>query len=171
MLLAAGNQLALLSGTEAGEPGGEGIPRQDGGAGGESRRMCCFLGVAREATHAFPSLLACRSLWRKSGPLPQYHPAFISALLLGGGLQAAAGILGAIAAWLQAMRRHAEQQAEGGGGTGFGGPPVGADGSRVQQQLDPEAHAAGPAFQGKHAAWRGCYQGIQPAVLHGSLIS
>ena len=72
-----------------------------------------------------------------AGPLPQYHPTFLAALLLSGKRAMAAAVLQRLAAWLTALRQHAE--ASGGeGGTAASQPP------------SPEEHGSGtsPAVDG-----------------------
>ena len=54
--------------------------------------------------------VACRRLLELSGPLPQYHPTFLAALLLAGRPGAAVAVLQRLTAWLAALRL---QQGEG----------------------------------------------------------
>ena len=43
-----------------------------------------------------------------AGPLPQYHPTFLAALLLSGKRSLAAAVLQRLAAWLTALQQHAD---------------------------------------------------------------
>ncbi len=43
-----------------------------------------------------------------AGPLPQYHPTFLAALMLSGKRSLAAAVLQRLAAWLTALQQHAD---------------------------------------------------------------
>jgi hypothetical protein len=53
----------------------------------------------------------CRLLLECGGPLPQYHPTFLAALLLSSKHAMAAAILQRLAAWLAALRQHTQAAA------------------------------------------------------------
>ena len=53
----------------------------------------------------------CRLLLECGGPLPQYHPTFLAALLLSGKHAKAAAILQRLTAWLAALRQHTQTDA------------------------------------------------------------
>ena len=53
----------------------------------------------------------CRLLLESAGPLPQYHPSFLSALLLAGKRDAAAAVFQRLTLWLAALQQQAEANA------------------------------------------------------------
>lgn len=63
-----------------------------------------------------------RLLLESAGPLPQYHPRFLAALLLSGKYTAAAAVLQRLAAWLIALRQH-EDTAKAAGEVALHHPP------------------------------------------------
>ena len=117
--------------------------------------------------HPGPACAACRLLLEACGPLPQYHPSFLAALLLAGKPAAAAAILQRLATWLaalQAQQREAEvaASAEGSGAT----PPLspGAPFGAVAEQAGAEGggELPPPMFPGELASSM-----IRQGPLHG----
>jgi hypothetical protein len=107
-------------------------------------------------------LLRCGCSWAlaQAGPLPQYHPAMLAALVLAGKAQAAAAVLHALLAWMQALRQHAAAQqaqraaaaAELSGAEGEAGRPRIGEGSPAR--LTPRGGAQG-AGRGAAPAYKG----------------
>lgn len=99
--------------------------------GEEGRTRDCLLSVhpailplplrqypAAPRHQSHPQRLPRRWVLERAGPLPQYHPAALAALLLAGRPGAAAAVLGALLAWVRALRQHdAAQCAQQEGGT------------------------------------------------------
>lgn len=74
-----------------------------------------------------------------AGPLPQYHPAVLGALVLAGRLDAALAVLCALLGWLRALRQ--QQEAAG---------TAGVEAARLQGgPFAAQAPQGPPKYQGK----------------------
>ena len=98
-----------------------------------------------------------------AGPLPQYHPTFLAALLLSGKRAVAAAVFQRLAAWLSALQQQADAGLEAAAlPPPSPGVPVAADGSRSKVVDEPAACFAGkPSCQGLFASLRICIKGAR----------
>jgi hypothetical protein len=97
-----------------------------------------------------------RLLLDAAGPLPQYHPSFLAALLLSGKHKAVSTILGRLEAWLAALRQQSGEGEEAAGDAALQQPasPVpgahiaGGDGLAAGMAGGPLPSFAGNGFSG-----------------------
>lgn len=175
VVAAAGDQLLRLSDTVL-------LPatEQEGGGAqllGRCVRSCCIkafesaLFGCHGSQHVLPGLFTpfcdpwlCRLLLDVAGPLPQYHPTFLAALLLSGKRGLAAAVLQRLTAWLVALQQHADA----GGASGdaaasappspqLGGTPPGASSLGGHDGTAGGSDLPTPQFAG------GCHHGVLPS--------